>query len=292
MKKQITINSTDSRKVYDLAAIMRRAWSIRKSAAADMGCAVSEVVFSLCLKQAWAEAEGVNAEANAVSVVDEWAAMGEAGQIKMMSACIRKAAKNEIRYSTEDHYLQFSEVPAFSCFRAHDFDEFISETCIRVLKNWYDVDDDGIPARLNIGKLAKRNEKRAEQGKRPISLVSIVYNAARASIAAVYYADSKHGAAYDFDVVNDNGEAESYVETRCGDSSVNTETSAILRAALDDFTASRDEIDRKIIEMVAEQYTEREIAEALEKVGRKISNVAVHKRIAKMREALRAAGIA
>lgn len=281
MKKQITINSTDSRKVYDLAAIMRRAWSIRKSAAADMGCAVSEVVFSLCLKQAWAEAEGVNAEANAVAVVDEWAAMGEAGQVKMMSACIRKAAKNEIRYSTEDHYLQFSEVPAFSCFRAHDFDEFLSETVIRVLDKLADVDG-----------LTAKNEKRATQGKRPIRLVSIVYNAARASIAAVYYADSKHGAAYDFDVVNDNGEAESYVETRCGDSSVNTETSAILRAALDDFTASRDEIDRKIIEMVAEQYTEREIAEALEKAGRKISNVAVHKRIAKMREALRAAGIA
>ena len=281
MKKQITINSTNSRKVYDLAAIMRRAWSIRKSAAADMGCAVSDVVFSLCLKQAWAEAEGVNAEANAAAVVDEWAAMGEAGQVKMMSACIRKAAKNEIRYSTEDHYLQFSEVPAFSCFRAHDFDEFLSETVIRVLGKLADVD-----------KLTATNEKRAAQGKRPIRLVSVVYNAARASIAAVYYADSKHGAAYDFDVVNDNGEAESYVETRCGDSSVNTETSAILRAALDDFTASRDEIDRKIIELVAEQYTEREIAEALEKVGQKISNVAVHKRIAKMREALRAAGIA
>lgn len=281
MKKQITINSTNSRKVYDLAAIMRRAWSIRKSAAADMGYAVSDVVFSLCLKQAWAEAEGVNAEANAAAVVDEWAAMGEAGQVKMMSACIRKAAKNEIRYSTEDHYLQFSEVPAFSCFRAHDFDEFLSETVIRVLGKLADVD-----------KLTATNEKRAAQGKRPIRLVSVVYNAARASIAAVYYADSKHGAAYDFDVVNDNGEAESYVETRCGDSSVNTETSAILRAALDDFTASRDEIDRKIIELVAEQYTEREIAEALEKAGRKISNVAVHKRIAKIREALKAAGIA
>lgn len=284
MKKQININSTNStnsRKVYDLAAIMCRAWSIRKSAAAEIGCAVSEVVFSLCLKQAWAEAEAVNAEANAVAVVDEWAAMGEAGQVKMMSACIRKAAKNEIRYSTEDHYLQFSEVPAFSCFRAHDFDEFLSETVIRVLDKLGDVDG-----------LTAKNEKRAAQGKRPIRLVSIVYNAARASIAAVYYADSKHGAAYDFDVVNDNGEAESYVDTRCGDSSVNTETSAILRAALDDFTASRDEIDRKIIEMVAEQYTEREIAEALEKAGRKISNVAVHKRIAKMRDGLRAAGIA
>ena len=37
------------KKTYNLAAIMRRAWAIRKSAAAEIGCAVSEVVFSLCL---------------------------------------------------------------------------------------------------------------------------------------------------------------------------------------------------------------------------------------------------
>lgn len=281
MKKQNNTTSATSRKVYDLAAIMRRAWDIRKNAAAEIGCKVSEVVWGLCLKQAWAEAEGANAEANASAVVAEWANMSEKQQVNMMSACIRKAAKNEIRYSTEDHYLQFSEVPAFSCFRAHDFDEFLSETVIRVLDKLADID-----------KLTATNERRAVKGKRPIRLVSIVYNAARASIAAVYYADAKHGAAYDFEVTNDNGEAESYVETRCGDSHVNTETSAILRAVLDDFTTSRDEIDQKIIKLVAEQYTEREIAEALEKAGRKISNVAVHKRIAKMREALRAAGIA
>lgn len=269
------------KKSYNLKAIMGRAWAIRKAAAAEIGCKVSEIVFSLCLKQAWAEAEGVNAEANVCEIIREWGELGEAGQVKMMSACVRKAAKNEIRYSTEDHYLQFSEVPAFSCFRAHDFDEFLSETVIRVLDKLADID-----------KLTATNERRAVKGKRPIRLVSIVYNAARASIAAVYYADAKHGAAYDFEVTNDNGEAESYVETRCGDSHVNTETSAILRAVLDDFTTSRDEIDQKIIKLVAEQYTEREIAEALEKAGRKISNVAVHKRIAKMREALRAAGIA
>lgn len=278
MKKQTT---NTSRKVYDLAAIMRRAWEIRKNAAAEIGCKVSEVVWGLCLQQAWAEAEAVNAEVNASAVAAEWANMTEKQQVNMMSACIRKAAKNEIRYSTEDHYLQFSEVPAFACFRAHDFDEFLSETVIRVIDKLADVD-----------KLAATNERRAAKGKRPVRLISIVYNAARASIAAVYYADAKHGAAYDFDVVNDNGEAESYVETRCGDSHENTETSAVLRAVLDDFTASRDEIDKKIIELVAEQYTEREIAEVLEKAGRKISNVAVHKRIVKMREALRAAGIA
>ena len=60
------------KKSYNLNAIMGRAWAIRKSAAAEIGCAVSEVVFSLCLKQAWAEAEGVNAEINAAAVVIVW----------------------------------------------------------------------------------------------------------------------------------------------------------------------------------------------------------------------------
>ena len=34
---------------------MKRAWTIRKAAAVECGCKVSEVVFSLCLVQAWRE---------------------------------------------------------------------------------------------------------------------------------------------------------------------------------------------------------------------------------------------
>ena len=40
--------------------IMKRAWEIRKEAAEKIGCKISEIVFSFCLKQAWAEAKGVN----------------------------------------------------------------------------------------------------------------------------------------------------------------------------------------------------------------------------------------
>lgn len=103
-------------------------------------------------------------------------------------------------------------------------------------------------------------------------LVSVVYNAARASIAAVYYADSKHGAAYDWQIEDGEGNAASFLETCCGDATVNTETSAIIRADLDSFRAGLDEIGRQILEMVAAHKTEREIGKA---VG--ISNVAVHK---------------
>ena len=248
------------KKTYNMSETMTRAWAIRKAAAADMGCKVSEVLMGECLKIAWAEAEGANAETNAAAIAGEWANMADADKMRMMTACIRKAAKNEIGYSTEDHYLQFSEVPAFGCFRTHDFDEFVSETCIRVLDKLADLD-----------KLAATNERRAAQGKRPMRLVSVVYNAARASIAAVYYADSKHGAAYDWEI----------------DATVNTETSAIIRADLDAFRDGLDEIGRQILEMVAAHKTEREIGKA---VG--ISNVAVHKRIVKMRAALESLRVA
>ena len=249
------------KKTYNMSETMTRAWAIRKAAAADMGCKVSEVLMGECLKIAWAEAEGANAETNAAAIAGEWANMADADKVRMMTACIRKAAK---------------EVPAFGCFRTHDFDEFVSETCIRVLDKLADLD-----------KLAATNERRAAQGKRPMRLVSVVYNAARASIAAVYYADSKHGAAYDWEINDGEGNAASFLETCCGDATANTETSAIIRADLDAFRDGLDEIGRQILEMVAAHKTEREIGKA---VG--ISNVAVHKRIVKMRAALESLRIA
>lgn len=247
------------KKTYNMSETMTRAWAIRKAAAADMGCKVSEVLMGECLKIAWAEAEGANAETNAAAIAGEWANMADADKMRMMTACIRKAAKNEI-----------------GCFRTHDFDEFVSETCIRVLDKLADLD-----------KLAATNERRAAQGKRPMRLVSVVYNAARASIAAVYYADSKHGAAYDWEINDGEGNAASFLETCCGDATVDTETSAIIRADLDAFRDGLDEIGRQILEMVAAHKTEREIGKA---VG--ISNVAVHKRIVKMRAALESLRVA
>lgn len=258
------------KKTYNVRDIMNRAWDIRKAAAAEIGCKVGEVVMGECLRLAWAEAEGVNAEDNALEIVKEWADMADADKVRMMAACVRKAAKNEIGYSTEDHYLQFSEVPAFGCYRPHDFDEFVNETCIRVLSRLADVD-----------KLTATNERRAAQGKRPLRLVSVVYNAARASIAAVYYADSKHGAAYDWQIEDGEGNAASYLETCCGDATENTETAAIIRADVERMRDGLDEIGKQILEMIAAGKTEREIGKA---VG--ISNVAVHKRIVKMRAAL------
>ena len=103
------------KKSYNLKAIMGCAWAIRKAAAAEIGCKVSEIVFSLCLKQAWAEAEGVNAEINAAAVVAEWAATTPEKQVEWLQRCVVRAAKDVIGYSTEDHYHQFNECAAWGC---------------------------------------------------------------------------------------------------------------------------------------------------------------------------------
>ena len=253
----MTTTTNTTRKTYDLTAIMGRAWDIRRNAAEEIGCKVSEVIMGECLRIAWAEAEGQHAARNAAERVASWGNMTEAEQVNMMKRCI------------EDHYLQFSEVPAFGLYGPHDLDEFVSETWLRVA------------ASLDPDKLTATNERRAAQGKRPITLISIVYNAARASIAAIFYQDSKHAAATDFEITNDNGETESYTETRVADLTTNTETSAIIRADLERFKSGRDAMDQAILERVAAGMTEREIAAEV-----KISNVAVHKRIVKMRAAL------
>lgn len=257
---------------YNVKSIMSRAWDIRKNAAAEIGCKVSEVVFSLCLKMAWAEANSQinmdNAAINAASVISEWAALGEAGQVKMMTACVRKAAKNEIAYSTEDHYLQFSEVPAWY-MHGHDFDEFISETWLRAF-----------PA-LDVDKLTARNQKRASKFKKPMSLVSIVYNAARASIAAIYYQDIKHDRARCVTVIGEDGEEYSYFDTIEAASSANTERSAIIRIEMERYIASRDKTDQKIMELLPKGFTERQIGVVVGMTG-----PAVHKRIVKMRKDL------
>lgn len=262
-----TTNTTTAR----AAAAMVRAWEIRRAVAAEIGCSVSAVLMGDCLRMAWAEAEGANAERNARELLRGWSAMTPAAQVEFMKKCIHRAAKNVIGYSIEDKYLQFTELPAFSLYGLHDLDEFVSETYIRIADKLADLD-----------KLTERNERRAAQGKRPLTLVGLVYAAAHASIEAVYYADCKHAAASVREIMTDDGETASAVETVCA-AADNTERAAVLRVDLEQFRAGRDEIDNRIMELVGQGYTERAIAED---IGT-ISNVAVHKRIVRIRESLK-----
>lgn len=254
-------------KSYNLSGIMSRAWAIyRENTTDDL-----KAVFSICLQMAWAEAEAVYAEDNAAAVIAEWNDLGEAAQIRFMTACVRRAAKNEIGYSIEDKYLQFSEIPAWGLY-GHAFDEFVNEAWLR------------IAASLDLNKLTARNEARAAQGKRPITLVSLVYNAARASIATIYNNDHKHGCASIRTIVGKDGEEYSYVDTMATSRRDCTETSAIIRADIDRFTAGRDAVDRAIIAGLMRGDTLREIAAVVN-----LSHVAVYKRVEKLRVALQVA---
>ena len=90
----MTTTTTTTRKTYDLTAIMGRAWDIRRNAAEEIGCKVSEVIMGECLRIAWAEAEGQHAARNAAERVASWDNMTETEQVNMMKRCIHRAARN------------------------------------------------------------------------------------------------------------------------------------------------------------------------------------------------------
>ena len=92
-------------KKYNVKSIMSRAWAIYHET--DKGDGLRPV-FALCLAMAWEDAK--NTPEN---ILHQWAAMDTKAQINMLTANIKKAAKNEIGYSTEDHYAEFNETVAW-----------------------------------------------------------------------------------------------------------------------------------------------------------------------------------
>lgn len=187
-----------------------------------------------------------------MNIIDEWNALSEYAQVDIITRCINKAAAQRKA-------------------RGVDAAEYIGGTWER------------IAARLTPEALEEENARRAAEGKQPITLVSVVYHAAVACIEAEAYHERKHSVADDVQIRRENGESRSYLDTVISSRRDNTETQAIIRADLERFTAGRDEIDNRILELAAAGYTEREIAATIGS----ISNVAVHKRLAKMRAALR-----
>lgn len=252
-------------KKYNVKSIMSRAWAIYHET--DKGDGLRPV-FSLCLAMAWEDAK--NTPEN---ILHQWAAMDTKAQINMLTANIKKAAKNEIGYSTEDHYAEFNETVAWF-LNHHGIDGLVNEAWVKLAE------------RLDTDYLDKLNAKRAASGKVNISLVALVYRSAKDAIRAVYRDDIKHGRARVHEITDKNGESRDYLDTMASTGKDETASTATLRVALEQFVNSRDEIDRMIIECKRDNYTEREIAEV---VG--INRAAVHKRIDKMREALRNIGL-
>ena len=184
------------------------------------------------------------------AIISEWNGLTTQEQINFITACTFKIIKAQ---PTGTRY---------------EINEVINEAWLRITGN------------LTADRLNAINERRATQGKATTTLAGIVYRATRASIAAISRSEKKHAAASVRTVKSEDGEEADYIDTMTA-SGYDTETAAILRTTLERFAASRDEIDQQIIDGMVDGLTERELADI---VG--ISNVAVHKRIAKIRIAL------
>ena len=189
---------------------------------------------------------------NAAAIINEWNGLTTQEQIRFITACIFKIIKAQ---PTGTQY---------------EINEVVNEAWLRITDN------------MTADKLNAINERRAAQEKAPTTLAGIVYNAARASIAAISYSEKKHAAASVRTVKSEDGKEADYIDTMTAGKD-NTEAAAILRTDLQRFIANRDSTDQQIIYGLLEKQTERELATV---VG--ISAPAVHKRIAKIRAELAA----
>lgn len=186
----------------------------------------------------------------AKEIINEWNGLTTQEQINFITACTFKIIKAQ---PTGTRY---------------EINEVVNEAWLRITDN------------MTLDRLTAINERRTAQGKAPTTLVGIVYNAARASIAAISYSEKKHAAASVRTVKSEDGKEADYIGTMTA-SKDNTEAAAILRTDLQRFIASRDNTDQQIIYGLMKKQTERELAAV---VG--ISAPAVYKRIAKIRVAL------
>ena len=178
-------------------------------------------------------------------IITQWNSMSTEDQIKLITACVCKAANKDIgSYAISQH--------------GHEINEFVNEA-------WERLNNSLQPDKLNAC-----NKRRAAQGKQPITLVSVAYKSARAAVTTLCNREIKIANVTDCNA-----------DTDACSTPYNMESAIITTIDLERFRASRDAADQIILELVAIGYTEREIAAEIA-----ISNVAVHKRIVKMRNEL------
>lgn len=207
-------------------------------------------------------------------IMQQWFNMGEDAQIRMITANVRKAAKNEIAYSIGGQYNQYNEAVAWF-MDYHGLECLVNETWLKLAE------------RLTPEYLDGLNSKRTHDGKEEITLVSLVYRCAKDAIRCIYDQDIKHGRAQAYTIVDKHGDEYDYIDIMAVSTRDNTEASAIIRAAFHSILNGMDNTDRIIIECKCEGMSEREIG-----IVAGISGVAVHKRIVKIRAALTAVLVA
>lgn len=243
-----------------LARIMGRAWEIRREAAAEIGCKVSDILMGVCLKRAWADE---SAGAAAVSVMVEWESMDDEGRVSAIKYAVwRAAAKIGARSGLVAEQVL-----------CDDIDAYINET-------WIDIGD----AFDNLDALEADNRRRAQKGIGPRTVKSILIKVATRAIMAINRDVVKHAQAEVSEWTVVDGEEVSLLEAIPSGEDFTREID--LKTAIEEFTATRDEKDQIIIDGLMYNETMRELGEKC-----KMSHVGVVKRVKNIRAAMIAAGI-
>lgn len=149
----------------------------------------------------------------------------------------------------------------------NEIDDAINDTYIKVAERLADAD-----------KLARNIERRANKGFSD-SLPAIICRAANAVLQRQIDQAERESMTVSDATINSSGQEYSLFERIAG--TADTEKAAVIRATLKDFYAGLDATNKIIFNGMAEGKTERELAPTVS-----LSNVAIHKRMTKIRTAL------
>lgn len=255
---------------------MTIAWSIRRNAAAEMGVPVSTVLMSECLRMAWATVkagQSIKAEAESMGVESVYRWLKNSCHKYSKVAIGKTEGSNDWEHG-EYAYNQRLESPAFDWYGSTE----------------YLLDDMAQEAFLALQRRLDNPAKLAELASKGKSLKQIVWDSAQYGVTKIITQESKHSRCISFDQTNNSGDDFSLLDVLADDKAVDPAdilSDAGLVSLLRDFAASLDEINKYILSAKIQGMTEREMAAHLTANGKKMSNVAVHKRIVKMQAALR-----
>lgn len=279
-----------------LTAIMVRAWSIRRAAAREMCVSAGTVLMSECLRLSWQEYH-LSILANRLggygkAVAYQWNNLPAHGdddkrdngerQAGYCRAITIKRMKYDIGTSATQYdgderqiwqgYITLDETAYRPRLDADTIDAIANDLWIRVAARVSDVDA------FDVAQNARMLD-----GKRPLTLSSIMWYSARDAVAAFNRRELKHVAASVRVRTMPDGTTREYIDTvdggRPSDDIRRTEAKALSRIACNWSTviaSAKDATDKLILEMRRDGLTSVQIAGTLD-----ISHQAVNKRIKK-----------
>lgn len=253
------------------SVVMKTAWSIRRNAALEMNCKVSDVLFSECLKMAWSivkAGQSIKAEAESMGIESLYRWLKNSCHKYAKTAIGRSEGSNDWEHG-EFAYNQRLESPAFVWYGSAE----------------YLLDDMAQEAFLALQRRLDNPAKLAELANKGKSLTQIVWDSAQYGVTKIITQESKHSRCIGFDAVNNEGDNFSLLDILADEKAINPAdilSDAGLVSLLREFAASLDEKNAYILQGKIRGLNEREMGKHLG-----MSGPAVHKRVEKIRSALR-----